>query len=305
MSQALDDSGESTWNGLIMKPLRTRLLEARSQLQVPWEILERDYLLSWILAGISQSKELQGMLVFKGGTALKKSYFGDYRFSEDLDFSGVPDAPRGEDMEDAIHKACAVAVMLLDEYAPVDIECERYLEKEPHPGGQEAFTIRCRLPWQRKPMTRVMVEISMDEPILKPVQTRQIIHEYGEPIDARIQVYALEEIIGEKLRAILQHMDRLQMKGWARSRARDFYDLWRILKTYRNELNLSDFDSFLKKKCDVRAVAFEQSADFFQDPMISYVKKTWDQWLGPLVPDLPTFDLVIGELRPQIESIVD
>jgi hypothetical protein len=35
-------------------------------------------------------------------------------------------------------------VKLLDEYAPVEISCERYTEKEPHPGGQEAFTIRDR-----------------------------------------------------------------------------------------------------------------------------------------------------------------
>ena len=27
------------------------------------------------------------MLGFKGGTALKRCYFGDYRFSEDLDFT--------------------------------------------------------------------------------------------------------------------------------------------------------------------------------------------------------------------------
>ncbi len=27
------------------------------------------------------------MLAFKGGTALKRCYFGDYRFSEDLDFT--------------------------------------------------------------------------------------------------------------------------------------------------------------------------------------------------------------------------
>ena len=34
-----------------MKPLRTRLQEARKRLGIPWEVLERDYLLSWVLAG--------------------------------------------------------------------------------------------------------------------------------------------------------------------------------------------------------------------------------------------------------------
>ena len=56
-----------------MKPLRTRLQEARRRLGIPWEVLERDYLLSWVLAGIGEVAELQSALVFKGGTALKKS----------------------------------------------------------------------------------------------------------------------------------------------------------------------------------------------------------------------------------------
>ena len=38
--------------------------------------------------------------------------------------------------------------------------------------------------------------------------------------------------------------------------------------------------------------------------MLAYVEKTWDQWLGPLVPGLPTFDTVMGELRPQVASLV-
>ena len=55
-----------------MRPLRTRLQEARQRLGIPWEILERDYLLSWVLAGIDQVPVLRDMLVCKGGTALKK-----------------------------------------------------------------------------------------------------------------------------------------------------------------------------------------------------------------------------------------
>jgi hypothetical protein len=139
-----------------MKPLRNRLQEARKRLGIPWDVLERDYLLSWVLAGIGRVDALRDSLVFKGGTALKKCYFGDYRFSEDLDFSAVGDVPTGEAMEEAIREACAAAAQLLDEYAPVEITCERYTERDPHPGGQEAFTIRAQLPWQRAPQTRVM-----------------------------------------------------------------------------------------------------------------------------------------------------
>ena len=49
--------------------------------------IEKDYILSWILFGISKHEQLSKAIVFKGGTVLKKVYFEDYRFSEDLDFT--------------------------------------------------------------------------------------------------------------------------------------------------------------------------------------------------------------------------
>jgi len=48
--------------------------------------IEKDYILSWILFGIAKHEQLSKAIVFKGGTVLKKVYFEDYRFSEDLDF---------------------------------------------------------------------------------------------------------------------------------------------------------------------------------------------------------------------------
>ena len=287
-----------------MKPLRTRLLEARKRLGIPWEVLERDYLLSWILAGVARVAVLRDAIAFKGGTALKKCYFGDYRFSEDLDFTGTAGMPVGAAMSDAMHAVCEAAVGLLDVYAPVEITCERYTEKEPHPGGQEAFAIRARLPWQRLAQTRVMVEVTMDEKVLRPPALRPVIHGYGETLDAQVRVYALEEIVAEKLRAILQHAVELDERGWSRSRARDYYDLWRVLGAYRNEMDLSDFASFLREKCSIRGVTFQGPEDFFRAPMLAYVERTWDQWLGPLVPNLPPYGTVMGELRPQVMTLL-
>jgi len=287
-----------------MKPLRTRLQETRKRLGTPWEVLERDYVLSWILAGMAEVDVLRETLVFKGGTALRKCYFGEYRFSEDLDFSCTAGVPAGAAMADAMQDACGAAVRLLDVYAPIEITCERYTEREPHPGGQEAFTIRARLPWQRQVWTRVMVEVTMDERVLRPPVMRPVIHGYDEPFDVQVRVYALEEVVAEKLRAILQYVAKLDERGWSRSRARDYYDLWRVLGTYRNEMDLRDFASFLREKCSIRDVSFRDSDDFFQPNMLAYVARTWDQWLGPLVPDLPHFGTVIGELRPQIEILL-
>lgn len=286
-----------------MKPLRNRLEEARDRTGIPWQTLERDYLLSWILAGISNIEALRQSLVFKGGTALKKCYFGDYRFSEDLDFSTIGHTPAGKAMEQAIIDSCKTAAKMLDEYAPVEIECERYAEKTPHPGGQEAFTVRARFPWHRKPQARIMIEITQDEKVLKSPVFRNILHDYEEPLHADVKVYPLEEILAEKLRAILQHAEKMADRGWSRSRARDYYDIWRILGKYESEMDLSGFTQFLHEKCAMRKVDFNSSDDFFSEQMISYVENTWEQWLGPLVPDLPDFHIVMAELRPEIDRI--
>ena len=287
-----------------MRPLRSRLESERKRLGLPWEVLERDYLLSWILAGIARVPLLQETLVFKGGTALKKCYFGDYRFSEDLDFTGIGHVPTGEKMDRAIRDAAKISEQLLAEYAPVAIACERYTEKQPHPGGQEAFVIHARFPWHRVPHTRVIVETSVDEKLLRPAVTRIVLHNYGEALNTVVPTYTLEEIIAEKLRAILQHQEKLAQRGWSRSRARDYYDLWRVLSTYRQELDLTQFRSFLGAKCALKNVGFSGPDDFFSPPMLDYVKRTWDQWLGPLVPGLPPFDGVIGELRNQIVTLL-
>ena len=58
--------------------------------------IEKDYMLSWILQGVSQHPALLKAIVFKGGTVLKKVYFEGYRFSEDLDFTLLDDAVTNE-----------------------------------------------------------------------------------------------------------------------------------------------------------------------------------------------------------------
>lgn len=60
--------------------------------RIPEAVLERDYCLAWFLVGLSRSP-LYKSLVFKGGTALKRCYFVDYRFSEDLDFTLAEETP--------------------------------------------------------------------------------------------------------------------------------------------------------------------------------------------------------------------
>lgn len=56
--------------------------------QVPEQMIERDYVLTRLL-GVLASPRQTPRLVAKGGTALKKLYFADWRYSEDLDFTVV------------------------------------------------------------------------------------------------------------------------------------------------------------------------------------------------------------------------
>jgi len=96
----------------------------------------------------------------------------------------------------------------------------------------------------------------------------------------------------------------LQQRGWSRSRARDYYDIWRILGAYQGSLDLTDFEWLVRAKCEVRGMDFRGPDDFFEDAMLAYVERTWSQWLGNLVPQLPTFEAVIGELRPRIVTML-
>ena len=50
-------------------------------------VVEKDYVIGRMLAGIYAHEELAEDWVFKGGTCLKKCFFETYRFSEDLDFT--------------------------------------------------------------------------------------------------------------------------------------------------------------------------------------------------------------------------
>jgi len=286
-----------------MKPLRRRFEEVRKNTGLSWETIERDYILAWVLAGIGVNEKLQKTLIFKGGTALKKCYFGEYRFSEDLDFTARDSAPRQDELEKEIKRSCRLAAELAQNFSPLKLKVDRYREKEPHPGDQEAFAIRGKFPWHRQFLARAMIEITVDEPIEINPERRQIIHGYEEDISQEVFVYSLEEIMAEKMRAILQHLQKLEERGWSRSRARDYYDLWRILNHYSGRLRLEILPSLFLRKCKVRRVKFGGPKEFFDETLLDYTGKTWEQWLGPLVPELPPFEIVINSLEQKLFDV--
>ena len=144
----------------------------------------------------------------------------------------------------------------------------------------------------------------MDEKILRPQQIRKIIHHHDEPFEAEIKTYSLEEVVAEKLRAILQNVDRLKSSRWVRPHARDYYDLWYILSTRRDDMDFTDFGSFLGNKCSAKNITFTGTENFFDDSLLDLVEKSWNKSLRPLMSELPTYGSVIRELRGQVAGLL-
>jgi predicted nucleotidyltransferase component of viral defense system len=74
---------------------RRELDDLRSEWSLDIGVIEKDYVLGWLLAGIAAHTELAATWIFKGGTCLRKCYYETFRFSEDLDFHRRRRRPRG------------------------------------------------------------------------------------------------------------------------------------------------------------------------------------------------------------------
>jgi hypothetical protein len=267
-------------------------------------VVEKDYALSYVLAGIAAQPELSGALVLKGGGALKKLFFGQYRFSEDLDYSTL-DAPKGEALQQTLNAAMAKTGGLLSAHGPFWVRTRAHLERDPHPQGQEAFIVHVQFPWHPAPLCRIKIEVSHDEQVLLPPAVRHLIHEYGEDLmDVRVRCYQLEEIVAEKLRTLLQTQQKLSTRGWSRPRARDYYDLWRLLTGFGSSIEPERFVALLDRKCQHRQVSFRTVDDFFGEDLLAQVRTHWNTSLGVFVPGLPPCDDVLNGLRVLLTGLV-
>jgi len=52
-------------------------------------VIDKDWVLGHFIAALYSTTEIKENLVFKGGTCLRKCWFSDYRFSDDLDFTSI------------------------------------------------------------------------------------------------------------------------------------------------------------------------------------------------------------------------
>src|SRR3990170_330033 len=118
-------------------------------------VIEKDYVLDWMLAGISADPEIGTSWVFKGGTCLKKCYFETYRFSEDLDFTLPEDSPAGTIRENLSAVAAWVSEATGIEIPEDGLEVEESVNKQGQATFQAKLTFRGPLALARQSRQRI------------------------------------------------------------------------------------------------------------------------------------------------------
>lgn len=159
-------------------------------------MLERDYCLAWFLAELTESN-MQRSLAFKGGTALKRCYFGDYRFSEDLDFTLLQPMP----LEDIRKNLEPVYAAVRDASA-----IEFAFDREDRHSHANSHTFYLRYVGPLPAGGAVKVDITIREQLEFPLEARPVLRAYREfsdlPDGRVIQAYSLAETATEKVLAL-------------------------------------------------------------------------------------------------------
>lgn len=188
-------------------------------------VVDLDYSLSWFIAALCQANDLQDNLCFKGGTCLRKCYFSDYRFSEDLDFTAVV-PPGSQQLLDSIEQATLWA----EENGGPDYQAAQpRLEVVSDEYGEETYQgrvyYRGPLQWGGSPRA-IRVDVTRNEHVVSPCVRRHVIHPYSDEAmlgQTQVSCYTLTEIMAEKIRAL----------GGQRRFAvsRDLYDIHQLVQS--------------------------------------------------------------------------
>ena len=250
-----------------MIPLNEIKEKAREQ-GVPISTIERDYVQGWLLSSLSANA---GM-VLKGGTGIRKTYFSDYRFSDDLDFTLV-ESMVAKEITDMIEEAI--------------IECGResgisfsgisgIIENE---NGFKT-DVYFRITQRSGGRTKIKLDITKqeNERILLPIRKKEVIHPYSDVLYAEIEVYSLEEVIAEKIRSIFQ-----------RTRPRDLYDLWYLWGRADIQKAISILpEKFEAKDMEPDIMNLEERKNDFRN--------AWESSLKHQLRELPDFEMVFGDV---------
>jgi uncharacterized protein len=254
-------------------------LTKRGGRRIREDVLERDYCLAWFLSALAES-DLRTRLALKGGTALKRCYFGDYRFSEDLDFTLV----EAISLDHILHRLERVYEAVRESSGIVFA-----FDREDRQAHANSYTFYLRYTGPLPVSNDVKVDITVRERLVFPLEQRPLLRGYDEfndlPEDRLVQAYSLEEIFAEKTIALADP---------ARNEPRDLYDLWYLTANERIE-----FGQLADPICQKLQVRERPLADL-RDAILgkeARLKALWSKRLAYQMSTLPPFDEVFRGLR--------
>ena len=244
-------------------------------------VLERDYCLAWLLVGLSRSP-LRNSLAFKGGTALKRCYFPEYRFSEDLDFTLIKATPLETILAelDKMFADVRQASGVIIRYSRDDRKSHQ---------NTHTFYLAYEGPLPGQAVKEVKVDISINERLVSPLQERQVLKGYEEytdlPEGATILVYSLEEILTEKFVALTD---------FARNEPRDLYDVWHL--TVEDNMDITSIIPEITSKLEFRGKeVVGRGKEYGKKEM--RLKKLWQMRLANQMAELPHFEEVYRAVK--------
>lgn len=188
---------------------RQELLDLAADFGLAPNVVEKDYVLGWILAGIGQHPDTRDTWLFKGGTCLKKCFFETYRFSEDLDFTLLEQEHLDEvflsklfaEIADWVYEQSGL--VLPPESRMVDIYTN------PRGGTSAEGRIGYRGPLGRGgDAPRIKLDLTDHERVVLQGVRRDVHHPYSDrPADGiSVTTYAFEEVLAEKVRALSERL---------------------------------------------------------------------------------------------------
>lgn len=239
--------------------------------------IEKDYVLTWLLLAIANSS-LRGRLAFKGGTAIKKVYEPDYRFSEDLDFTLLDDTSNEE---------LTAGIEALFSWLQREVNLTLAVRRlEVHQTGNPTFYLNYVGPLRGELSSRFLkTDFTRAELLLFPLVEAPLQLPYSDCQERTetLRVYSLEEILAEKLCALV-----------GRTEPRDLYDIHYLLTGQLVDAEIVSFrlgEKMAHKGLDQAALSDLLTRR--QDTL----RRLWRPRLGGQMPDLPHLETVIRETQ--------
>jgi predicted nucleotidyltransferase component of viral defense system len=277
---------------------KNEILQAAKALRLEPTTVEKDYVLSWVLFGISKHPKLSEWF-FKGGTCLKKCYFETYRFSEDLDFTVPSDAIYNKnDITNALNEVADIVL----EYTGINLKIKPVEIKESQ-NKNNSLTFEAKYSYlgplniRTSTPPRIKFDITNDEIIVDSSDLRDVFHAYTDEPSTPIKMrcYSINEILAEKSRALYERQGR----------SRDIYDIVNISRNFRSHVDIKKARRFLFAKFQFKNLPTPTVDLILSQISLDMLKSGWDGQLRHQLQTLPPVESFFSELREALSWWVD